>query len=50
MCAYERSQQVQNAEVYSVKMIEIIEQFINSMGNQYSLVANIHIGVMYFIK
>lgn len=30
-------------------MIDIIEQYINSMGNQFSLIANIHISVMYFI-
>jgi tetratricopeptide (TPR) repeat protein len=40
---------VETAEIYSVKMIEIIEGYINSMGNQYSFIANIHIGVMYFI-
>ena len=50
VCAYERNQEVQKAEMYSVKMIDIIDQCINSMENQYSLVANIHIGVMYFIK
>lgn len=31
------------------KMIEIIEEYISSMGNQYSFIANIHISVMYFI-
>ena len=30
-------------------MIEIIEEYISSMGNQYSFIANIHISVMYFI-
>jgi len=44
-----RNQEVLKAEKYSIKMIEIIEEYINSMGNQYSLVANIHIGVIYFI-
>ena len=44
-----RNKEIQEAEIYSVKMIEIIEEYINSMGNQYSLIANIHISVMYFI-
>jgi len=44
-----RNQEVEKAEIYSVKMIEIIEEYINSMGNQYSFIANIHISVMYFI-
>lgn len=30
-------------------MIEICEEYIQSMGNQYSLIANIHISVMYFM-
>jgi tetratricopeptide (TPR) repeat protein len=44
-----RNKEIQNAEVYSMKMIEICEDYINSMGNQYSFIANIHISVMYFI-
>jgi tetratricopeptide (TPR) repeat protein len=44
-----RNKEVQNAEIYSMKMIEICEEYINSMGNQYSFIANIHISVMYFI-
>lgn len=49
VCSWVRTQEVQTAEEYSVKMIEIIESYINSMGNQYSFIANIHISVMYFI-
>lgn len=47
--AYGRNNSVQIAEEYAVKMIDIIQQCINSMSNQYSLVSNIHIGVIYFI-
>ena len=49
VCSSVRNKEVQVAESYSVKMIEIIEEYINSMGNQYSLISNIHISVMYFI-
>lgn len=32
-----------------MKMIEICEKYIKGMGNQYSLISNIHISVMYFM-
>mmetsp|Transcript_12956 Transcript_12956/g.12946 ORF Transcript_12956/g.12946 Transcript_12956/m.12946 type:complete len:316 (-) Transcript_12956:198-1145(-) len=50
VCASMRNQDLKKAERYSVKMIEICEKYIKSMGNQYSLISNIHISVMYFMK
>ncbi|CAI2384850.1 unnamed protein product [Moneuplotes crassus] len=49
VCASMRNQDLKKAERYSVKMIEICEKYIKGMGNQYSLISNIHISVMYFM-
>jgi len=49
VCSSVRNKEIDVAETYSVKIIEIIEEYINSMENQYSLVANIHIAVKYFM-